>query len=142
MPVEGLGFAPPRGRHQQSDAAKIIEDGLRLSSGARRYTVEEKCVNVHYSIRGNKFKFNTVGWSVLAVFDLMNLERWDGALTAAQMSAGSQVWFYFYARPPRGRGGPSRRRRGGGTWIFRKRGPPNAGGAPRTDGRTRGGTFL
>jgi len=42
--------------------------------------VTEYCIDVGYSIDGNKFKFNTVGWATLAVFDLMQLYGWDDPL--------------------------------------------------------------
>jgi len=60
------------------------------------YKVTEYCIDVGYSIDGNKFKFNTVGWATLAVFDLMQLYGWDDPLWSSQDGAGASVWIYYY----------------------------------------------
>lgn len=36
-------------------------------------------------------------WSVLAIFDIMNMENWNDAMWAAQMSVGKYTWPIFYA---------------------------------------------
>lgn len=60
------------------------------------YTVTEYCVDVQYSIQGDQFKFDTVGWATLAVFDVMQLENWDWPLWASEDGAGTSVWVYYY----------------------------------------------
>jgi hypothetical protein len=41
-----------------------------LGPAGTPYTVEERCVDVNYALRGDRLKFDTVGWAFIAVFDM------------------------------------------------------------------------
>ncbi|KAJ8606650.1 hypothetical protein CTAYLR_008401 [Chrysophaeum taylorii] len=85
----------------------IFTDDERVNAKSCRRTYAGKTGERRFGILGRALprrrrylwyhQFDKSLWSLLAIFDVMNMENWNDAMWSIQMSVGRYLWPFFYA---------------------------------------------